>query len=71
MTNVKDICCLFRQKGLTVEQKVKNLELFLESQSIGFNANATIDDLETAIMYATDDNIIADENEPENILTMY
>ena len=27
MTNVKDICPLFRQKELTVEQKVKNLEL--------------------------------------------
>ena len=63
MTNVKDICPLFRQKGLTVTQKVKNLELLLESQSIGFTANATMEDLESAVMYESN----ADENEPGNM----
>ena len=67
MTNVKDVCPLFRQKGLTVAQKVKNLELLLESQSIGFTANATMDDLESAVMY--DDNN-ADENEQATLQTV-
>ena len=45
MTNVKDNCSLFRQQGIALTEKVKNLELLLESQSIGFNANATMLDL--------------------------
>ena len=51
MTNVKDNCSLFRQQGIALTEKVKNLELLLESQSIGFNASATMDDLENAVMY--------------------
>ena len=51
MTNVKDNCSLFRQQGIALTEKVKNLELLLESQSIGFNANATMEDLENAVMY--------------------
>ena len=69
MTNVKDICPLFCQKGLTVEVKVKNLELLLDSQNIGFNANATMDDLKNAIMHVTDENKTEDENESENLTT--
>ena len=42
MTKVKYICPLCRQKGLTVEVKVKNLELLLDSQNIGLNENAII-----------------------------
>ena len=42
MTNVKDICPLFRQKDVTIENKVKNLKLLMDSQTVGFNANATI-----------------------------
>ena len=69
MTSVKDICPLFRQKGLTVELKVKNLELLLDSQNIGFKANATMDDLENAIMHLKNENIANDENESENLTT--
>ena len=50
MTNVKDICPLFRQKDVTIENKVKNLKLLMDSQTVGINANVTMDDLESAIM---------------------
>jgi len=54
---------------LTVELKVKNLELFLDSQNIGFNANDSMDDLENAIMHLKNENIANDENESENLTT--
>ena len=54
MTNVKDSCPLFRQKGLSILDKVKHIELLLESQNIGLNASATMEDLENAILTSND-----------------
>ena len=35
---------------MTIENKVKNMKLLMNSQTVGFNANATIDYLENVIM---------------------
>ena len=64
MTNVKDSCPLFRQRGLSIETKVKHLELLMQSQTIGFNANATMDDLENAILHNEITNQEDDAFEP-------
>ena len=65
MTNVKDICPLFRQRGIDVDEKVKNLTLLMNSQIIGFNANATMDDLGEAIMKGPSGDLI-DHDEVED-----
>ena len=49
MTNVKDSCPLFRQKNVSVETKVKNLQLLIYVQIMGYKATATMEDLESAI----------------------
>ena len=48
LNEVKKTCPLFRQKGLSVQQKVKNLEALIDSQ-LAFKALASMDDLELAI----------------------
>ena len=49
MTEVKNTCPLFRQRGLTVDKKVKNLESLINSQ-LDFNLLADIEDLESVII---------------------
>ena len=49
MTKVKANCQLLAQKNLSVEQKVKNLQLLLDSQALGLRALATMEDLEDVI----------------------
>ena len=49
MTNVKDSCPLFRQNNVSVETKVKNLQLLIYVQIMGYKATATMEDLESAI----------------------
>ena len=49
MTNVKDSCPLFRQKNVSVETKVKNLQLLIDAQTMGCKATATMEDLESAV----------------------
>ena len=49
MTNVKDSCPLFRQKNVSVETKVKNLQLLIDAQTMGCEATATMEDLESAV----------------------
>ena len=48
LVDVKDTCPLFRQKGLSVNEKVKNLETLISSQ-LEFCALANMEDLEEAI----------------------
>ena len=48
LVDVKDTCPLFRQKGLSVQEKIKNLEILISSQ-LEFCALASMEDLETAI----------------------
>ena len=48
LTDVKATCPLFRQKGLTIYQKVQNLETLITSQ-LEFRALAGMEDLEAAI----------------------
>ena len=54
MTNVKDSCPLFRQKNVSVETKVKNLQLLIDAQTMGCKATATMEDLESAVKEAVD-----------------
>ena len=49
VTTIKGDCALFRQKKLTVEEKVRNLTILISSQ-LGFSATAEMDDLEAAIL---------------------
>ena len=49
MTKVKANCQLFAQNNLSVEQKVKNFQLLLDSQALGLQALATTEDLEDVI----------------------
>ena len=52
-TNVKPSCPLFRQKGLSIEQKVKNI-ISLISTQLDMRVEATMNDLEEAILeYST------------------
>ena len=48
-TNVKASCPLFRQKGLTIDQKVKNIGSLLTTQ-LEMSVEATMDDLDEAIV---------------------
>ena len=48
-TNVKPSCPLFRQKGLSIEQKVKNI-ISLISTQLDMRVEATMNDLEEAIL---------------------
>ena len=48
-TNVKASCPLFCQKGLTIDQKVKNIGSLLTTQ-LEMSVEATMDDLEEAIV---------------------
>ena len=48
LTEVKDTCPLFKQKGLSVSQRVENLETLINSQ-LELRALADMDDLEAAI----------------------
>ena len=48
LTEVKSSCPLFRQKGLSVQEKVQNLEALIDSQ-LNFKALASMSDLEAAI----------------------
>ena len=47
-TNIKTTCRLFKQKGLTVKQKVQNLKSLIETQ-LDMKTLADMDDLEAAI----------------------
>ena len=49
LTEVKNTCPLFKQKGLSVDQKVKNLESLIDSQ-LDFKVLADMGDLESAII---------------------
>ena len=46
---IKDLCALFQQKKMTVENKVRSLTCLISSQ-LRFSATAEIDDLETSIV---------------------
>ena len=48
-TNVKANCPLFRQKELTIDQKVRNLESLIGKQLV-MSVSATMEDLEEAII---------------------
>ena len=48
LTEVKSSCPLFRQKGLSVQEKLQNLEALIDSQ-LNFKALASMSDLEAAI----------------------
>ena len=48
LNEVKSTCPLFRQKGLSIQLKVKNLEALIDSQ-LNFKALASMSDLEEAI----------------------
>ena len=48
MVDVKDTCPLFRQKGLSIDEKKRNLEALISSQ-LNFCALASMEDLEEAI----------------------
>ena len=66
LTEVKNTCPLFRQKGLTVEQKVKNLESLIDSQ-LDFKVLADMDDLESAIDAAGQQQIQVTEHAEETV----
>ena len=55
LTEVKSTCPLFRQKGLTVEEKMTNLKALISSQ-LDFKALADMEDLEDAINKADIDS---------------
>ena len=67
LTKMKVDSPLFRQVGLSVEQKVKNLESLIGSQ-LDMQAKATMEDLEIAILGCSDsvqvDERIADNTNP-------
>ena len=65
LNEVKKTCPLFRQKGLSVQQKVKNLEALIDSQ-LAFKALATMDDLELAINDACTQEISVDDTIEED-----
>ena len=48
LVDVKDTCPLFRQKGLSIDEKKRNLEALISSQ-LNFCALASMEDLEEAI----------------------
>ena len=48
-TNVKASCPLFRQKGLTIDQKVKNIGSLLTIQ-LDMSVEATMDNLDEAVV---------------------
>ena len=50
---------------MTIENKVKNMKLLMNSQTVGFNANATMDDLESAIMQDSVSNDATTNNAEE------
>ena len=54
MTNVKDSCPLFQQKNVSVETKVKNLQLLIDALTMGCKAAATMEDLDLAVQEAVD-----------------
>ena len=56
LTEVKSSCPLFRQKGLTSEEKLRNLSTLITSQ-LEFRALADMEDLEEAISKADDDQM--------------
>ena len=57
MTNVKDSCPLFRQMNVSIETKVKNLQLLIEAQTMGCKASATMEDLESAVIQTAGINL--------------
>ena len=66
LTEVKTTCPLFRQKGLSVAHKVKNLESLIESQ-LDFKVLADMDDLESAIDNAEQAQIQKQSFEKEEV----
>ena len=48
LTNVKDTCPLFRQRGLSINEKKRNLKTMISSQ-LNFCALASMEDLDVAI----------------------
>ena len=46
---IKDLCPLFLQSKLSIEKKIENLYLLIESQSINMTALADMDDLRNDI----------------------
>ena len=48
LTNVKDPCPLFRQRGLSIDEKKRNLKTLISSH-LNFCALASLEDLEIAI----------------------
>ena len=60
-TNVKATCPLFCQKGLTIDQKVRNIERLIGTQ-LDMQVTATMEDLESAILECSKSNEV---EEPE------
>ena len=57
LTEVKSTCPLFRQKGLTITEKTKNLKTLISSQ-LEFRALADVENLEKSISKADTDSDI-------------
>ena len=64
MTKVKGDCPLFLQRKIAVDQKIKNLELLMDSQELGLKALATMVDLADVINSSTE----GDEEKEEAII---
>ena len=64
MTNVKNDCPLFQQRKLTVERKIENIHLLMDSQELGLKTLATMEDLVTAI----NDSAKTEESSTDNII---
>ena len=71
-TKVKLSCLLFKQRGLIVPQKVKNLTALIESQ-LDLKSLAEMEDLATAILASDDTNQIGleDGNEDELVVQVH
>ena len=68
-TTVKAVCPLFKQRGVSVEQKVKNISSLIDSQ-LDLKALADMTDLESAINALSENapDDIENEEEPNEII---
>ena len=64
LTEVKSTCPLFKQRGLTIDEKVKNLESLINSQ-LQFRALADMNDLEAAIAVTDEKRETENESQTE------
>ena len=67
MTKVKNDCPLFQQRKLTVDKKIENIHLLMDSQELGLKALATMEDLVTAIHRSDDADNNTNEAEIDDV----